>query len=118
MKTIITLNILFFFTIALGAEVEIGPKEKIVLDSNAKIVDYTEVKGDTSAHRQVYEIDGHLVIIDSVKVELEKTKPIVKEVEKIVSDPAKKIVGILALLFAILAVLNAKRNNKKNEPKN
>ena len=108
----------FSFTLALGAEVELGPKEKIILDSNAIVVDYSEVRGDTTAHRQVYEIDGHLVIIDSVKVELEKIKPVVKEVEKVVSDPAKKIVGLLALIFAVLAVYNAKRNNKNNEPKN
>lgn len=116
MKTIITLNILFYFTLALGAEVELGPKEKILLDTSAKVVDYTEKYGDTTAHRQVYEIDGHLVIIDSIKVEKEKVKPVVKE--KLVSDPAKKIVGLLALLFAVLAIYNAKRKNKQNEPKN
>lgn len=113
MKVILTLSA-FILSISLYA----GDPKKVELDSNDLVIEYTSTNGDTTSVHRVYEVDNNLVIIDSVKVEYERIKPVVKEVEKYAPDPVRKYIGILALIFAVLAVLNAKRNNKKNEPKN
>lgn len=84
---------------------------------DALVLDYYEVKGDTTTIHKVYEIDENIVIIDSIKIEYERLKPVIKEVEKYAPDPVRKYIGILALIFAVLSVLNAKRKKNKNETK-
>ena len=85
----------------------------IKIDSSQLENEYTTTyKGDTTEIHKVINVGDHLVIIDTIKIE--KEKPVIKEVVKTAPDPVKKYIALMAVLFAVLAILNAKRSKYKD----
>jgi hypothetical protein len=87
-------------------------KDLVIKVDSTNTMSTTTYNGDTTSVHKVINVGDHLVIIDTIKIE--KVKPVVKEVVKTAPDPLKKYVGFMALLFAVLAILNAKRSKNKD----
>ena len=76
---------------------------------------------DTTEKIKVYQLidsilpNGEMIMRDSVLIEqvIERSKPIVVAYEK--KDWGKLIVGLLSLCFAILAVWNRRKKDKKTD---
>lgn len=70
----------------------------------------TNYKGDTTEIHKILEIDGNLIIVDTVKIEKTVVKEKIKEVEKPAKNYSKFLVISLVFLFIVLSIFNAKRN--------
>ena len=76
----------------------------------SKNVFYSETKhGDTLTKRNIYEIDEHLVICDTILIE--KKKQVVKTIETEKPNRKGLFISIFALTFAVLAIILKRKNN-------
>lgn len=89
-------------------EVKLYEKYKDTIKSPYEVT--TNYKGDTTEIHKILEIDGNLIIIDTIKIEKTVVKEKIKEVEKPAKNYSKILVISLVFLFIVLSIFNAKRN--------
>lgn len=102
MKT--TLKIILFCSMFLTANAK---TTEVNFDTMQNVFTSESINGDTLTKHKVFEIDDHLVICDTVIIEKQKIKTVVKEK----GNFKGVIIATFALLFAVIAIYLKRKNN-------
>jgi len=80
---------------------------EVNLDTAQNVFTSETIHGDTLTKHKIFEIDGHLVVCDTVIIEKQKIKTVVKEKGNL----RGVIIATFALLFAVFAIYIKRKNN-------